>query len=131
MTTRWRWSPRWNTSPAACPTLSASSGVISPLARPRIPSVPKYLRLIYPPAATEDSQHTDEKSRPPATPRRVDAYNAFGAKMASNNMMNDYQRRPAPIHQGLVIMRLLRSVPNTAAVLILAAGIIDRSRGGR
>jgi hypothetical protein len=29
--------------------LSASSGVITPLARPRIPSVPKYLRAIdYP-----------------------------------------------------------------------------------
>jgi hypothetical protein len=35
-----------NINPAACPTLSASSGVITPLARPRIPSVPKYLTAI-------------------------------------------------------------------------------------
>src|SRR5689334_7144497 len=49
MTTRWRSSPaRRNTTPVACPTLSASSGVITPLARPRIPSVPKYLRDINP-----------------------------------------------------------------------------------
>src|SRR6201986_2160635 len=49
MTTRWRSSPaRRNTTPVACPTLSASSGVITPLARPRIPSVPKYLRAISP-----------------------------------------------------------------------------------
>ncbi len=34
----------WNTTPAACPTFRASSGVITPLARPRTPSVPKYLR---------------------------------------------------------------------------------------
>ena len=46
MSTRWRCSPRLNTSPAACPTLSASSGVITPLARPRMPSVPKYLRAM-------------------------------------------------------------------------------------
>ena len=35
--------------PAACPTFIASSGVIAPLASPRMPSVPKYLRLIFPP----------------------------------------------------------------------------------
>ena len=33
-------------SPAACPTFSARSGVITPLARPRMPSVPKYLRTM-------------------------------------------------------------------------------------
>ncbi len=47
MTTRWRCSPRWNTSPAACPTFKASSAVILPFARPRMPSVPKYLRVMY------------------------------------------------------------------------------------
>src|SRR5215467_1767638 len=37
------------TSPVACPTLSARSAVITPLARPRMPSVPKYLRAITSP----------------------------------------------------------------------------------
>src|SRR5262245_42166242 len=47
MRTRWRYSPRWNSNPAACPTLSASSAVSVPLlAFPRMPSVPKYLRAI-------------------------------------------------------------------------------------
>src|SRR6476659_3792005 len=44
-----RCSPRRKIKPAACPTLSASSGVIVPLARPRMPSVPKYFRTIFPP----------------------------------------------------------------------------------
>ena len=35
------------TRPAAWPTFRASSGVISPLARPRMPSVPKYLRACF------------------------------------------------------------------------------------
>ncbi len=34
------------TRPAAMPTFSASSGVITPFARPRMPSVPKYLRAM-------------------------------------------------------------------------------------
>ena len=46
MTTRWRCSPRWKARPAAWPTFKASSGVITPLARPRMPSVPKYLPAI-------------------------------------------------------------------------------------
>src|SRR6478736_1321259 len=50
MTTRWRCSPRRNTMPADWPTLRASSGVITPLARPRMPSVPKYLRTMISPA---------------------------------------------------------------------------------
>src|SRR5258705_1607901 len=50
MSTRWRWSPRRKISPAACPTLMASSGLITPLARPRMPSVPKYLRPMMSPA---------------------------------------------------------------------------------
>src|SRR4249919_2044047 len=48
MSTRLRWSPRRKIRPAAWPTLSANSGVISPLARPRMPSVPKYLRAMFP-----------------------------------------------------------------------------------
>src|SRR6516225_1901609 len=48
MSTRRRCSPRRKIKPAACPTLSASSGVIVPLARPRMPSVPKYFRTIVP-----------------------------------------------------------------------------------
>src|SRR5262245_12903333 len=48
MSTRWRCSPRRKISPAAWPTLSASSGVIVPLARPRMPSVPKYFRAMSP-----------------------------------------------------------------------------------
>ena len=44
---RWRWSPRRKTRPAAMPTRKAVSAVIAPsLALPRIPSVPKYLRTI-------------------------------------------------------------------------------------
>lgn len=47
ITTRWRWSPRRKTRPAAMPTRKAVSAVIAPsLALPRIPSVPKYLRTI-------------------------------------------------------------------------------------
>jgi hypothetical protein len=46
MTTRWRWSPRRNARPAAWPTLSAISAVIWLLARPLMPSVPKYLRAM-------------------------------------------------------------------------------------
>src|SRR5215213_10024894 len=47
MTTRWRWSPRRKWAPAAWPTRSAVSAVIgSLLVRPRIPSVPKNLRVI-------------------------------------------------------------------------------------
>src|SRR3954471_8830652 len=47
MTTRWRWSPRRKWAPAAWPTRSAVSAVIgSALVRPRIPSVPKNLRVI-------------------------------------------------------------------------------------
>ena len=38
---RSRWSPFWKMSPTAWPTFSASSGVMMPLARPRMPSVPK------------------------------------------------------------------------------------------
>jgi len=39
---------RWNTA-RRLPTFIANSGVISPVvARPRIPSVPKYLRLMVP-----------------------------------------------------------------------------------
>src|SRR4051794_23024760 len=47
MTTRWRWSPRRKCAPAACPTRRAVSAVIgSMLVVPRIPSVPKNLRVI-------------------------------------------------------------------------------------
>jgi hypothetical protein len=47
ITTRWRWSARENRLPAAMPTFSAVSAVIGQeLAIPRIPSVPKYLRVI-------------------------------------------------------------------------------------
>src|SRR5947208_5095191 len=47
MTTRWRWSPRRKWAPAAWPTRSAVSAVIgSRLVVPRIPSVPKNLRVI-------------------------------------------------------------------------------------
>src|SRR5437588_3047573 len=46
MTTRWR-SPFLKVSPAAIPTRIASSGVIGySLARPRMPSVPKSLRVV-------------------------------------------------------------------------------------
>jgi hypothetical protein len=31
--------------PAACPTFRARSGVMTPFARPRMPSVPKYFRI--------------------------------------------------------------------------------------
>src|SRR5205085_9867292 len=47
MTTRWRWSPRRKCAPAAWPTRRAVSAVIgSRLVVPRIPSVPKNLRVI-------------------------------------------------------------------------------------
>ena len=47
MTTRWRWSPRRKCAPAACPTLSAVSAVIGGLlVSPRMPSVPKNLRVM-------------------------------------------------------------------------------------
>src|SRR4029453_10947868 len=47
MTTRWRWSPRGNWAPAASATLRAMSAVIgSRLAVPRMPSVPKSLRVM-------------------------------------------------------------------------------------
>src|SRR5437763_1647187 len=47
ITTRWRWSPRRKCAPAACPTRSAVSAVIgSILVVPRIPSVPKNLRVM-------------------------------------------------------------------------------------
>src|SRR5215213_6619710 len=47
MTTRWRWSPRRKCAPAAIPTQSAVCAVIgSLLVSPRIPSVPKNLRVI-------------------------------------------------------------------------------------
>src|SRR5271170_7126624 len=46
MTTRWRCSPRRKATPAACPTFNATSAVILLLARPRMPSVPKYLRAM-------------------------------------------------------------------------------------
>src|SRR6478609_12135427 len=47
MTTRWRWSPRRKCAPAAWPTRSAVSAVIgSLLVSPRMPSVPKNLRVI-------------------------------------------------------------------------------------
>src|SRR5438874_5041345 len=47
MTTRWRWSPRRKCVPAAWPTRSAVSAVIgSRLVVPRMPSVPKNLRVI-------------------------------------------------------------------------------------
>src|SRR5580765_7716129 len=47
MTTRWRWSPRRKWAPAAWPTRRAVSAVIgSILVVPRIPSVPKNLRVI-------------------------------------------------------------------------------------
>src|SRR5271167_2493568 len=46
MTTRWRCSPRRKATPAAWPTFKATSAVILLLARPRIPSVPKYLRAM-------------------------------------------------------------------------------------
>ena len=46
MTTRWRWSPLWNRMPVACATFIARSGVITPFAVPRIPSVPKCLRVM-------------------------------------------------------------------------------------
>src|SRR5438067_4854184 len=47
MTTRWRWSPRRKCAPAAWPTRSAVSAVIgSILVVPRMPSVPKNLRVI-------------------------------------------------------------------------------------
>src|SRR5215203_3979970 len=52
MTTRWRWSPRRKCAPAAWPTRSAVSAVIgSLLVVPRIPSVPKHLRVIAAPVA--------------------------------------------------------------------------------
>jgi hypothetical protein len=45
--------PRWNDMPAAMPTFIATSGVIGKLlARPRMPSVPKYrldIRTLTPP----------------------------------------------------------------------------------
>src|SRR3954447_6048845 len=47
MTTRWRWSPRRKCTPAAIPTHSAVWAVIgSLLVSPRMPSVPKSLRVI-------------------------------------------------------------------------------------
>src|SRR6476469_3105182 len=47
MTTRWRWSPRRKCAPAAWPTRSAVSAVIgSMLVVPRMPSVPKNLRVM-------------------------------------------------------------------------------------
>src|SRR5438445_1917899 len=47
MTTRWRCSPRRKCAPAACPTRSAVSAVIgSRLVVPRMPSVPKNLRVM-------------------------------------------------------------------------------------
>src|SRR5215472_15006140 len=56
--------------PAACPTLSASSGVITPLARPRMPSVPKYLRTILGcPAAPPPEADTSLFSRTEAVKR--------------------------------------------------------------
>src|SRR5215475_3791880 len=49
MTTRWRWSPRLKTCPAAMPMCMAISAVIGVLlARPRTPSVPKRERDIAP-----------------------------------------------------------------------------------
>src|SRR5271155_3683574 len=46
MTTRWRCSPRRKATPAAWPTFNATSAVMLLLARPRMPSVPKYLRAM-------------------------------------------------------------------------------------
>src|SRR6185437_595136 len=93
ITTRWRCSPRWNTRPAACPTLSASSGVIRPLARPRIPSVPKYLRFMYPPAASEAFAAVQRQPRTPAINGDGGGYKAFVPKLDSKNMMTHYRER--------------------------------------
>src|SRR5277367_1636957 len=47
MTTRWRWAPRVKMRPAAMPAFMAISGVRAVvLVRPRMPSVPKYLRVM-------------------------------------------------------------------------------------
>src|SRR5271154_4143175 len=55
MTTRWRCSPRRKATPAAWPTLRATSAGSLLLARPRMPSVPKYLR-----AMREDAPRRNE-----------------------------------------------------------------------
>src|ERR1700761_787102 len=47
ITTRWRCSPRVKMRPAAMPAFMAISGVsLGLLVRPRMPSVPKYLRVM-------------------------------------------------------------------------------------
>src|SRR4051812_39339026 len=67
MTTRWRWSPRRKWAPAAWPTRCAISAVIgASLVRPRMPSVPKYLRVMGGFIAVPPTPfHCDG---PPATP---------------------------------------------------------------
>src|SRR3979409_2649283 len=132
MTTRWRWSPRWNTNRASCPTLSASSGVIKPLARPRIPSVPKYLRLIYPPAAIQGFfRPSGKKPRTPAI-MACTGYNAFGAKMASKNMMNRYHRAIRRLALNLLLTQALCRQPDTgltaASALSLDVKVAPRGR---
>src|SRR6267142_2030795 len=131
MTTRWRCSPRWNTSPAAWPTLSASSGVIRPLARPRIPSVPKYLRLIFPPAVSKGSQATRRESSNAPSIIACRGYNAFGIEMASKNMMNHY-RRAGWRQANSLLIQALPSVPRprygTALILALDVMVAFRRR---
>ena len=47
ITTRWRCAPRVKMRPAAMPAFIAISGVSAEaLVRPRMPSVPKYLRVM-------------------------------------------------------------------------------------
>src|SRR5262249_44658664 len=62
--------------PAACPTLSANSGVIVPLARPRMPSVPKYFRAMCP----RTRKTLDDRS----IGRIVQNKGGFSARMANS-----------------------------------------------
>src|ERR1700731_2812468 len=98
--------------PLACPTLSASSGVITALARPRIPSVPKYL--------------------PPMFPRRLSPsagyINAFAVGCASKNFRQCYQS-PEPFDYHLASLsagRMAAAGPRLSSRPALVAGAVRR-----
>jgi len=75
ITTRLRWSPRRNARPAAWPTFSAISAVIWLLARPWMPSVPKYLPGLRASrafdAVSSSQRHDPGQKALPFRPRQV------------------------------------------------------------
>src|SRR4029077_9664219 len=108
--------------PLACPTLSASSGVITALARPRIPSVPKYLRTMFPRRLSPSAGYI----------------NAFAVGCASKIFVNVTNRRN-PLLTLSLCRRLaawrLRAKSSSRPALVAGAGRRlghrDRIRNGR